>query len=264
MLSPQPGAGRRCGSSSRPSRAGRCGIFPAGLRAGVGVSRAWGVGPPPPRTCNRYSQLLMTPPRGSPLKSNSTSMYLPCEMGLGSGQGDSVEGSSSTPPPRVHVPIPCCASSPIRVPVALVGSGPPGCGSTAPVPRSLTNREELSLRTVLAFPKAAGGEDEVIAWSGGAVPSPGTGTGCKARALTLQHGVGLQELLLHLVHLLPFAAHGCHVGHHQLAGLCEQGAVGARAVGAGAAPPRPASPSQPGSTRWQPHLYLFCRPRSRQ
>lgn len=32
---------------------------------------------PPPRTGDQYSQLLMTPPRGSPLKSNSTSMYLP-------------------------------------------------------------------------------------------------------------------------------------------------------------------------------------------
>lgn len=31
----------------------------------------------PPKAGHQYSQLLMTPPRGSPLKSNSTSMYLP-------------------------------------------------------------------------------------------------------------------------------------------------------------------------------------------
>lgn len=82
---------------------------------------------------------------------------------------------------------------------------------------------------------------EMQQWPGGSgrlSRAPGVGAGCEA--LTLQHGVGLQELLLHLVHLLPFAADGRHVGHHQLAGLCRRGAVGTRTVLA-----HPAAPSQP-------------------
>lgn len=48
---PRPGAGRRCGSSSRPSRAGRCGISPAGLRAGLSGTVTCRGHPPatPPR-----------------------------------------------------------------------------------------------------------------------------------------------------------------------------------------------------------------------
>lgn len=41
----------------------------------------------PPGMGGGYSQLLMTPPRGSPLKSNSMSMYLPWGRGLGQERG---------------------------------------------------------------------------------------------------------------------------------------------------------------------------------
>lgn len=126
-------------------------------------------------------------------------------------------------------------------------SGPRGDPSPTAPPRSLTNREELSLRMVLAFPKAAEEEDGVMmglcstGWcsfgGGGGDESWGA-----CGALTLQHRVGLQQLLLHFVHLLPFAAHGRHVGHHQLAGLCNGG------VSPGSADPPIPQPRSPQPT----------------
>lgn len=37
--------------------------------------------------------------------------------------------------------------------------------------------------------------------------------------LTLQHGIGLQQLFLDLVHLLALPTNRCHIWHHQLTGL---------------------------------------------
>lgn len=37
--------------------------------------------------------------------------------------------------------------------------------------------------------------------------------------LTLQHGIGLQQLLLDLIHLLALPTHRRHIWHHQLTGL---------------------------------------------
>lgn len=37
--------------------------------------------------------------------------------------------------------------------------------------------------------------------------------------LTLQHGIGLQQLFLDLIHLLALPTHCRHIWHHQLAGL---------------------------------------------
>lgn len=37
--------------------------------------------------------------------------------------------------------------------------------------------------------------------------------------LTLQHGIGLQQLFLDLIHLLALPTHRRHVWHHQLTGL---------------------------------------------
>lgn len=42
--------------------------------------------------------------------------------------------------------------------------------------------------------------------------------------LTLQHGIGLQQLLLDLIHLLALPTHRRHVWHHQLTGLCSRAA----------------------------------------
>lgn len=202
---------------------------------------------------NQYSQLLMTPPRGSPLKSNSTSMYLPWEQAR-----VRTEGRQGVRQPRSHVhsPTPCCAPAPSGSPWPWQGLAP---GNSAP-PSLFPGHSRIGKSCRCGWSwhfQRLRGEDGVTPWAGGAVPTPGTGTGSGAH--TLQHGVGLQELLLHLVHFLPFAAHSRHVGHHQLAGLCGRGAMGAGAMAA-----RPTSPSQPCSAQRQPQLYLFCRPRSRQ
>lgn len=50
-------------------------------------------------------------------------------------------------------------------------------------------------------------------------PWSGTQLECERRSLTLQHGIGLQQLFLDLVHLLALPTHRCHIWHHQLTGL---------------------------------------------
>lgn len=189
----------------------------------------------PPGMGAGYSQLLMTPPRGSPLKSNSMSMYLPWGRRLGQGRGSRWEWQLHSPHPR-----PLYAPSPIRAHMAPAGSNPH--------PQVTHESGGVVVTDSLGVPKGCGGELGLWCRPGGrcrALAGPGCGRwGSGCGALTLQHGVGLQELLLHLVHLLPFAAHGRHEGHHQLAGLCQRGARGHRcgAVGAGTVPLTPPAP----------------------
>lgn len=50
-------------------------------------------------------------------------------------------------------------------------------------------------------------------------PWSGTWLMCEGHSLTLQHGIGLQQLFLDLIHLLALSTHRCHIWHHQLTGL---------------------------------------------
>lgn len=87
----------------------------------------------------RHVQFVMTPPRGDPLKSNSISMYFPYRD---QREKEILLPRLLTTPPRRGL---CCI--------------PPSKAPTPSPPRpgrwSLTNREELLLRMVLALPKAA-------------------------------------------------------------------------------------------------------------
>lgn len=70
--------------------------------------------------------------------------------------------------------------------------------------------------------------------------------------LTLQHGIGLQQLFLDLVHLLALPTHCRHIWHHQLAGLWSRAtrmSVGSK-PGRGA---RAACPSLSAQTFLFPH-----------
>lgn len=204
----------------------------------------WGGGVEAPRMGGGYSQLLMTPPRGSPLKSNSMSMYLPWGRGLGQERGSWWDWQLHSPHPHR------CAPSPIRA-----HRVPPLSPDHSRIGRSCHYGQSWRFQRLQE-------RMGVMVWSRGTVLHPGRSgmceVGLRVWALTLQHRVGLQELLLHLVHLLPFAAHGCHVGHHQLAGLCQRGAGGhcCGAVGSGAVPLTPPAPlnassppCSPGCTR---------------
>lgn len=94
------------------------------------------------------------PAQGVPLEVELNVHVFALGEEVGSGKGTLGQTGSSTP----HTPIPSVLPAP---------SGPtqPQQGPTL-LPRSLTNREELSFRTVLAFPKAAG-EDGGYGGSGG-------------------------------------------------------------------------------------------------
>lgn len=96
----------------------------------------------------RHVQFVMMPPRGDPLKSNSTSMYFPFR--------DQRERETWLPPLLATLS---------RRDLRLV---PPSQGPTPSCPSpgrcSLTNREELLLRMVLALPKAAEMRGGGIRW----------------------------------------------------------------------------------------------------
>lgn len=55
-------------------------------------------------------------------------------------------------------------------------------------------------------------------WNNSA-PEVGRSSCVRGSSLTLQHGIGLQQLFLDLVHLLALPTHRCHVWHHELTGL---------------------------------------------
>lgn len=94
----------------------------------------------------RHVQFVMTPPRGDPLKSNSISMYFPFR-----------EQRETWLPPFL-----------ITLSRRHLGHVPPSQDPTPSCPRprrcSLTNREELSLRMVLALPKAVEMRGEGVRW----------------------------------------------------------------------------------------------------
>lgn len=133
------------------------------------------------------------PPQGFPLE---VELHIHV-FALRDGAGIRMRGFT----PHNHIPICCCASSPVRT--QLQHPGHSQSGKSCHYGWSWHSQRLQDGDT----------------WRYSVVQGGGMDAGC--RTLTLQHGVGLQELLLHLVHLLPFAAHRCHVGHHQLAGLCE-------------------------------------------
>lgn len=58
-------------------------------------------------------------------------------------------------------------------------------------------------------------------------------------SLTLQHGVGLQQLLFDLVHLLALPTHRRHVWHHQLTGLWKAIQTHTHTLGPPSPPPPP-------------------------
>lgn len=212
----RPGAGRRCGSSSRPWCAGRCGISPAGLQGGVSVTVARGRDPGGGGGSQSVLTVADDPSQGLALEVELHVHVLALRDGAGIKARDPAGSGSPAPVPPAPLP-------------------------ATPLPGHSRSGRSCRCGWFWRFRRLRGEDGVMQQWSGGpgeAEPSPGMGAGCEA--LTLQHGVGLQELLLHLVHLLPFAAHGRHVGHHQLAGLCRRGAVDTRAVLA-----RPAAPPQP-------------------
>ena len=102
----------------------------------------------------RHIQFVMTPPRGDPLKSNSTSMYFPFR--------DQRERERERERETWLPPLLATLS---RRELCLV---PPSQGPTPTRPSpgrcSLTNREELLLRMVLALPKAVEMRGGGIRW----------------------------------------------------------------------------------------------------
>jgi len=138
------------------------------------------------------------PSQGLPLEVKLHVHVLALREGAGVRAGERCGGCSSAP--HVHIPVPCHPSGPSGSVRPQWGPAPLPAGrdSTAPVPRPLTNREELSLRMVLAFPKAvAGGWGYGVVrggraepWARGRVRGAGrlpssTGLDCRSCSFTL-------------------------------------------------------------------------------
>lgn len=105
-VSRRPGAGRRCGSSSRPWCAGRCGISPAGLQGGG--ERHWGTGPGPQVGGGGGSQSVLTvaddPSQGLALEVELHVHVLALRDGAGVRAGDPAESGSPAPAPPDPAP----------------------------------------------------------------------------------------------------------------------------------------------------------------
>lgn len=109
VQSHRPGAGRICGSSSRPWCAGRCGISPAGLQGGVSVTVARGRDP---GSGGGGSQSVLTvaddPSQGLALEVELHVHVLALRDGAGVRAGDPAGSGSPAPAPPDPLPTTPC------------------------------------------------------------------------------------------------------------------------------------------------------------